>query len=401
MAGISDVDQDLCLALALWNGRDPILKERMFGLTGPAGQPRRGRQGVLVVPRRAAEPLVAEVALPLPAGRVPLRATWSPRTAGAAAPSPSTSCSTPASSTRTATGWSRSTYAKADPHDLLHARSGHQRRAGGRHPARAADAVVPQHLVPWDVEHEPPGDPARRAATVSRRPPAHWAVPAVGRSTRPRRRGAAAAVLRERDQRRAAVFGRRGRHAVPQGRHQRPRRGRRRDGEPRADRAPSAPCWYQLDGARRARPSSCGCGCGRLPTPPTARPGPRSARRSTRCWPSAQQEADEFYARAHPRRPPTADERLVARQALRRDDLGQAVLPLRRAALAGRRPDPAAAAAGAPARRATPAGAPRRLRHPVDARPVGVPVVRRVGPRLPHRRVRPHRPGVREVPAAG
>ena len=37
MAGVSDVDQNLCLALALWNGRDPILKERMFGLTGPEG----------------------------------------------------------------------------------------------------------------------------------------------------------------------------------------------------------------------------------------------------------------------------------------------------------------------------------------------------------------------------
>jgi hypothetical protein len=37
MAGISDSFQRLCLALALWNGRDPILKERMFGLTGPQG----------------------------------------------------------------------------------------------------------------------------------------------------------------------------------------------------------------------------------------------------------------------------------------------------------------------------------------------------------------------------
>jgi hypothetical protein len=34
MAGFSDVEQRLCLSLALWNGRDPILKERMFGLTG-------------------------------------------------------------------------------------------------------------------------------------------------------------------------------------------------------------------------------------------------------------------------------------------------------------------------------------------------------------------------------
>ena len=34
MAGFSDIEQRLCLGLALWNGHDPILKERMFGLTG-------------------------------------------------------------------------------------------------------------------------------------------------------------------------------------------------------------------------------------------------------------------------------------------------------------------------------------------------------------------------------
>src|SRR5215470_10843973 len=37
MAGICDLQQRLCLSLALWNGRDPILKERMFGLGGPEG----------------------------------------------------------------------------------------------------------------------------------------------------------------------------------------------------------------------------------------------------------------------------------------------------------------------------------------------------------------------------
>ena len=35
--GISDNHQRLCFALALWNGRDPILKERFFGLTGNEG----------------------------------------------------------------------------------------------------------------------------------------------------------------------------------------------------------------------------------------------------------------------------------------------------------------------------------------------------------------------------
>src|SRR6266446_3327845 len=37
LLGISDREGRLCFALALWNGRDPILKERMFGLTGPEG----------------------------------------------------------------------------------------------------------------------------------------------------------------------------------------------------------------------------------------------------------------------------------------------------------------------------------------------------------------------------
>jgi len=37
LAGISDRRQFICFALALWNGRDPILKERLFGLTGSEG----------------------------------------------------------------------------------------------------------------------------------------------------------------------------------------------------------------------------------------------------------------------------------------------------------------------------------------------------------------------------
>ena len=37
IAGISDDRQRLCFALALWNGKDPILKERMFGLTNREG----------------------------------------------------------------------------------------------------------------------------------------------------------------------------------------------------------------------------------------------------------------------------------------------------------------------------------------------------------------------------
>ena len=37
IAGFSDCDQILCLSLALWNGKDPILKERLFGLDNDEG----------------------------------------------------------------------------------------------------------------------------------------------------------------------------------------------------------------------------------------------------------------------------------------------------------------------------------------------------------------------------
>ena len=37
IAGISDNHQRLCFSLALWNAKDPIIKERLFGVTGPEG----------------------------------------------------------------------------------------------------------------------------------------------------------------------------------------------------------------------------------------------------------------------------------------------------------------------------------------------------------------------------
>ena len=58
--GISDNHQRLCFALALWNGRDPILKERMFGLDRQRGQPRRGREGILFLPRIHPDPFLPE-----------------------------------------------------------------------------------------------------------------------------------------------------------------------------------------------------------------------------------------------------------------------------------------------------------------------------------------------------
>ena len=109
LAGFSDVEQRLCLALALWNGRDPILKERIFGLTGNEGN--HGED--------AKEYWWYLDALPshawnrwryhYPQREFPYERPRRGERAAAASSTPSTSCSTRAPSTTTATGSSRST----------------------------------------------------------------------------------------------------------------------------------------------------------------------------------------------------------------------------------------------------------------------------------------------------
>jgi hypothetical protein len=106
LAGFCDIHQNLCLGLALWNGRDPILKERIFGLN--QSEANHGED--------VKEYWWYHDALPSHAWNV-----WRYHYPQAAYPyeldrrqpqslarmSPSTSCSTPGSSTRTATGRSR------------------------------------------------------------------------------------------------------------------------------------------------------------------------------------------------------------------------------------------------------------------------------------------------------
>ena len=53
MGGICDEQQRLCFALAMWNGRDPILKERAFGLTGNQGNHGEDVKEMAWCPRRA------------------------------------------------------------------------------------------------------------------------------------------------------------------------------------------------------------------------------------------------------------------------------------------------------------------------------------------------------------
>ena len=72
IGGFGDDHLLLCLGLALWNGRDPILKERLFGLTNSRRQSRRGRQGALLLPRRHADPFLHADALQISASRLSL-----------------------------------------------------------------------------------------------------------------------------------------------------------------------------------------------------------------------------------------------------------------------------------------------------------------------------------------
>src|SRR5690348_10765054 len=72
LAGFCDIEQRLCLGLALWNGWGSDPERARLRADRRGGQPRGGREGVLVVPGRAAQPCLEPLALPLPAAGVPL-----------------------------------------------------------------------------------------------------------------------------------------------------------------------------------------------------------------------------------------------------------------------------------------------------------------------------------------
>ena len=102
---------------------------------------------MLLLPRLDADALVHEGALQVPAGAsFPTRGS-SRRTAAAASASRSSSSPTPASSTTSRYFDVFAEYAKASPERHPHPHHGRQPRARGGDAAPAADALVPQHLV--------------------------------------------------------------------------------------------------------------------------------------------------------------------------------------------------------------------------------------------------------------
>ena len=70
LLGITDRQCRLCFALALWNGKDPILKERLFGLTGPEGNHGEDVKEMLLLPRFDADAFLHEGALQISSGGI-------------------------------------------------------------------------------------------------------------------------------------------------------------------------------------------------------------------------------------------------------------------------------------------------------------------------------------------
>ena len=356
-------------------------------------QPRRGRQGAVLLPRLDADPHLPQSAAQVSPGGLPLRAP-----AGGEPP------------TRQGPGRVRARqYGGVRRGSLL--RRGHRVREGltrrrarpdlrcqsrgraGGDP-RAADPVVSQHLglgperrqLPAQagaVARGLPGDP-RRARDARRLSPNGG--PGPGQPV------AAAALHRERVQRGAAVRGaepdaiREGR--VPQGRHP-GRRERREPGRARYQGGRLVPARARRGRGSRATPAAASGQRGRG----------TAVRRGIR----------PDLRRAHPRGGPLPhgdhssgrDDRGACRApaGAGRSPLVEAALLLRHPRLARGRPRSASAPGIAGV------GAQRRLdaleqpRHPLDAGQMGVPVVRRVGPGVSHDPLSAARSRAREAPA--
>ena len=395
MAGISDLRHELCLGLALWNGKDPILKERMFGLAGPEGNHGEdakeywwyleGLPSHALLQWRYHYP---QVAFPYERPRPPRPRAWA---------TPSSSCSTPASSTTTATGRSTSPTRRPPPTEVLDADRS-SRTTGRTRPrstcCRPCGSATPG---PGTTGTRPAAHPGRRTLAAGRattrspatgwmpRPaPTAWLPRRCSATTRPTRLACSASPAT----------------ALPEGRHQRPRGLGRGDGQPRRLRhqgrtaATGSPC--PAGGTAELRLRLHRPDAGRL------RPSPTGPERRSTTWSAARRAG----CRRVPHRlaPAGTDRRRDAGAApgLRRAGVEQADLPLQRRAAGSTVTRASRAAARVPARlRNARLAAPRLLRRAGDARPVGVPVVRRLGPRLPRHRVGAPRPGVRQVPDAG
>ena len=226
------------------------------------------------------------------------------------------------------------------------------------------------------------------------------------RSARTGRQATEPPVLRERDEHRAHR-GRAVADAVSQGRHQRPRRERREDRQPeghgdQGGGVVPGECperRFRRAQAPTAQDRQVGCE-GRSTEGGEPTQGHRPPRLAIRRDDAPPRDRGRRVLHGPP--PPEHHRRRGPGHApgLCRDALEQAVLRLQRGPLARRRSRAPTATGGAP-QHAQCSVAPLRCGgHHLDAGSLGVPLVRGLGPCVPRGHVRPHRSGVREIPAA-
>ena len=339
------------------------------------GQPRRGLQGAVLVPRQHAHPLVHADALQVSAAPVPVR--------GADPPEPGSGPREPRGRAPRHRGPRRGPVLRR-PGGLRQGRRrghpgshpGEQSRTRGRPPPPPPDALVPECLVVG--RKRPPA--AARGPSGCDRPRDGRSHPAPGRGKLhpARRRGRRVALHRERDQRPAAV-GRAERLAVREGRVPRPgHRGSHRAGQSRAG-------GNQVRGVDPAHVASRGHADRPSPAHPGRSGGAGQERRGRRLRGrvrGARDRGRRVLRQGHPRGADRGRPQCHAPGA-RGDALEQAVLPLRRARLAGGRPRSSAATRGTEGRPERGLGPPAQRRRPEHAGQVGVPLVRGLGPRLP------------------
>ena len=238
LAGFCDVEQRLCLGLALWNGRDPILKERAFGLTGAQGNHGEDVKDYWwyldAVPSHAWNrwryhypqgPFPYEDLIEENASRDRHQPEYELLDTGVFSEN---------------RYWAVEVcYAKDSPDDLLMAIS-----VTNQGPEADTLHVLPtawfRNTWSWDLDAPRPGMAATGAMSVTIDHPflgrlELLADPAPDGPGRPRRRGSDGPLLRERDEHPAPVRHGTG-HPVPEGRHQRPRDPRDAHGQPGTQR---------------------------------------------------------------------------------------------------------------------------------------------------------------------
>ena len=369
--------------------RDPILKERLFGLTRRRGQPRRGRQGVLLLPRRHADPLLhasCSTSTRRPSSRTP---GWSRRTAAAARHDPEFELLDTGVFDDEPLLRRLRRVRQGGPEDILIRITVDNRGPDAAPLHLLPHALVPQHLGVGSRLDAPRSEPRTRPA------------PQRGRA-RPRRaygellarlsRTTPELLFTENETNAGASSGSPNRTPLRQGRLPRLRRPRR------AGRGEPGPDGHQGRGALSLRRSPAGEPRAlRLRSRPRAASRTRSARLRRRLSTSAA------------RRPTSSTRRCIPADALRRRAARHAA-GLRRAALVAsssttttsrdwldgrsrrsrrRRPS----ALHGPQSRLDP---PLQRRRHLHARQVGVPLVRRLGPGLPLRPARAGRSRLRQ-----